>query len=121
MDSQGEGPKQQGSMPPSSRGSLPPGACLSQRRLLGCTTCGVEHAPGIRQIFQFMKQYMLTFLYFVEDMHLSVEELAKIRDGGGLPRMHSPVHGVEVGDPVQCEKLPFVGTFHQLISILVKV
>ena len=54
------------------------------------------------------------------ERYLSVEELAKIRDGGCLPRMHCPVHGMEVGDPVQYEKLPYVGTFHQLLSILLK-
>ena len=60
-NSQGEDPKQQGSMPPSSRGSPPLDACSSQRKLLGCKTCGAERAPGVRQIFQLMKQYLTKY------------------------------------------------------------
>ena len=58
MDSQGEGPKQQGLKLQSNRGSPPPDACLSQRRRLGCTTCGGERAPGVGQIFQLSEQYL---------------------------------------------------------------
>ena len=39
--------------------------------------------------------------------YLSVKELAKVGDRGGLPWVHGAVHGMEVGDPLNGENGPF--------------
>ena len=40
--------------------------------------------------------------------NLSVKELAKVGDRGGLPWVHGAVHGVEVGDPLNGDDGSFI-------------